>query len=193
MDIEFNNSSSLGKWSYLMISLPQGRDAFDQRWLTTVMQGIPPTSRENWRERPCTTSWPAPSTPVSRRPSAQPVPAARRRSFEPFLVILPEVNTSLYKRIKTLADKSYGIHTICSVGSKLSKDLGCDKYIANVALKFSLKLSGTSHVVEGKNLDIIDATHLSPGSSHARTFCVGNGGVCGPILSSVTSLEVGLH
>lgn len=38
MNIKFNTSGSLVKWSYLMISLPQGQDAFDQRSLTTVMQ-----------------------------------------------------------------------------------------------------------------------------------------------------------
>ncbi|KJK86218.1 hypothetical protein H633G_09939 [Metarhizium anisopliae BRIP 53284] len=90
-------------------------------------------------------------------------------------IILPEANVPLYKRIKTIADKDYGIHTICSVGFKLSKDRGRDQYMANVALKFNLKLGGINQTVENKNLGIvdqnktmvvgIDVTHPSPGSS----------------------------
>jgi hypothetical protein len=73
-----------------------------------------------------------------------------------FFIILPEANMPLYKRIKTLTDKGYGIHTICSVGSKLAKDRGCDQYMANVTLKFNLKLSGINQIVENKNLGIVD-------------------------------------
>lgn len=90
-------------------------------------------------------------------------------------IILPQVNTSLYKRIKTLANKSYSIHTICCVGSKLAKDYRRDQYIANMALKFNLKLGGINQTVEGKNLSIINQnktivvsiniTHPLPGSS----------------------------
>jgi hypothetical protein len=81
----------------------------------------------------------------------------------------------LYKRIKTLADRDYGLHTICSVGSKLWKERGRDQYIANIALKFNLKLGGINQIVENKNLGIIDqnktmvvgidVTHPSPGSA----------------------------
>ncbi|KAH8758030.1 ribonuclease H-like domain-containing protein [Diaporthe sp. PMI_573] len=74
-----------------------------------------------------------------------------------------------------LAGKDYGIHTICSVGSKLVKDRGRDQYMANVALKFNLKLGGINQIVGNMNLGIvdqnktmvigIDVTHPSPGSS----------------------------
>ncbi|EED16273.1 eukaryotic translation initiation factor 2C, putative [Talaromyces stipitatus ATCC 10500] len=74
-----------------------------------------------------------------------------------------------------LADKDFGIHTICSVGSKLVKDRGRDQYMANVALKFNLKLGGINQIVENRNLGIVDenktmvvgtdVTHPSPSSS----------------------------
>ena len=97
------------------------------------------------------------------------------RALDLLFIILPGENTPLYKHIKALADKYYGIHTICSVGSKLAKDRGRDQYMANVALKFNLKLGGINQIVENKNLGIIDqnktmvvginVTHPSPGSS----------------------------
>ncbi|KAL5610456.1 hypothetical protein FOBRF1_006573 [Fusarium oxysporum] len=91
-----------------------------------------------------------------------------------FIQTIPR-SAQLYNRIKTIADKNYGIHTICSVGSKLAKDRGREPYMANVALKFNLKLGGINQIVENKNLGIIDqdktmvvgidVTHPSPGSS----------------------------
>ncbi|KAL1595006.1 hypothetical protein SLS59_008557 [Nothophoma quercina] len=75
-------------------------------------------------------------------PALSPFLQRAAKALSLLFIILPEVSSSLYKRIKTLADKSYGIHTICSVGSKLAKDRGRDQYIANVALKCNLKLGG---------------------------------------------------
>jgi eukaryotic translation initiation factor 2C len=71
-------------------------------------------------------------------------------------IILPEHNAQLYKRIKTFADRDFGFHTICSVGSKLAKERGRDQYMANVALKFNMKLGSINQIVENKNLGIIE-------------------------------------
>jgi eukaryotic translation initiation factor 2C len=96
-------------------------------------------------------------------------------SLDLLFIILPEANIPLYKRIKTLADRDHGLHTICSVGAKLAKERGRDQYMANVALKFNLKLGGINQIVENKTLGIIDqnktmvvgidVTHPSPGSA----------------------------
>lgn len=90
-------------------------------------------------------------------------------------IILPDTPIPLYNRIKQLGDVKYGIHTICSVGSKLAKPNGQDQYFRNVALKFNLKLGGNNHQVEAGRLGLvaenktmvvgIDVTHPSPGSS----------------------------
>lgn len=88
------------------------------------------------------------------------------------LVILPAGPTPLYNRIKKLGDTKYGIHTICSVGSKIER--AGDQYLRNVALKVNLKLGGDNHVVQRDRLGLIaedktmvvgiDVTHPSPGS-----------------------------
>ncbi|KAF4944941.1 hypothetical protein FGADI_12323 [Fusarium gaditjirri] len=152
-DIRFNIGASLAKWSYLMISIPGIRDSFDQQSSRAVMNEFHAALQKIGVD------------------AAQPFPGQRLQLQHPddpaldstlqraagalhlLFITLPGANIPLYKRIKTIADKNYGIHTICSVGSKLAKDRGREQYMANVALKFNLKLGG------------IDVTHPSPGSS----------------------------
>ena len=91
------------------------------------------------------------------------------------LVILPVKQAPLYNRIKHIGDTKAGVHTICVVGQKFSNPRGQDKYFANVALKFNLKLGGTNQMIDSNKLGIIgedktmvvglDVTHPSPGSS----------------------------
>ncbi|EME85099.1 uncharacterized protein MYCFIDRAFT_133529 [Pseudocercospora fijiensis CIRAD86] len=89
-------------------------------------------------------------------------------------IIIPEADKWLYARIKYFGDVEFGIHTVCSVGSKLQKPNGQGMYIGNLALKFNLKGGGVAHHVPNtfsKPLDNktmlfgIDVTHPSPGSS----------------------------
>ena len=158
-----------------MVSLPGARDPFDSESLRIVMNGFhdalrkigvnatPPLLGQRLQlQHP---DDPAISSTLQRA----------ARALDLLFIILPEANIPLYKRIKTLADKEYGIHTICAVGPKLAKDRGRDQYMANVALKFNLKLGGINQTVESKDLGIvdqnktmvvgIDVTHPSPGSS----------------------------
>ncbi|EDN03752.1 predicted protein [Histoplasma mississippiense (nom. inval.)] len=175
INIKFNTGASLAKWSYLMISLPGARDSFNQQSLGAVMNefhqalgkiGVnvaPPLAGQRLRLQ------------HSDDPAIGSILPRAAGALDLLFIILPEANIPLYKRIKTLADKDYGIHTICSVGSKLAKDRGRDQYMANIALKFNLKLGGINQIVENKNLGIIDqnktmvvgidVTHPSPGSS----------------------------
>ncbi|KAI1757701.1 ribonuclease H-like domain-containing protein [Xylaria castorea] len=96
-------------------------------------------------------------------------------------VVLPAVQMPLYNRLKQLADQKYGIHTICSVGSKISSMNGQDQYLRNEALKVNLKFGGQNHHIQSPGLELInenktmivgiDVTHPSPGSSsHAPSI-----------------------
>lgn len=89
-------------------------------------------------------------------------------------IILPNDDKWLYARIKYYGDTRYGIHTICSVGSKLAKENGQGMYMGNLALKFNLKGGGVNHSIANtlaNPLDAstmlmgIDVTHPSPGSA----------------------------
>jgi eukaryotic translation initiation factor 2C len=89
-------------------------------------------------------------------------------------IVLPNDDKWLYARIKYYGDTRYGIHTICSIGSKLAKTQGQGMYFGNLALKFNLKGGGVNHEIAGtlaNPLDAhtmlmgIDVTHPSPGSA----------------------------
>ncbi|CAK3879278.1 RNA interference gene silencing (Qde2) [Lecanosticta acicola] len=99
---------------------------------------------------------------------------AKENRVDIFLVIIPEQDKWLYARIKYFGDVEHGVHTICSIGSKISKPQGQGMYFGNLALKFNLKGGGVSHTVANtvtKPIDNntmlvgIDVTHPSPGSS----------------------------
>ncbi|KAI0448191.1 ribonuclease H-like domain-containing protein [Xylaria telfairii] len=96
------------------------------------------------------------------------------RKMRLLFVVLPATQMPLYNRLKYLADVKYGIHTICSVRSKMTAK-GQDQYLRNEALKANLKLGGQNHSVQSEGLKLIsenktmivgiDVTHPSPGSS----------------------------
>jgi eukaryotic translation initiation factor 2C len=175
INIKFNTCASLGKWSYLMIALPHARDAFDQQSLATVMREFHQGLGRIGVNADAPLSGQRLQLQHPDDPALGPFLKRAAGALSLLFIILPEASIPLYKRIKTLADKDYGIHTICSVGSKLAKDRGREQYIANVALKFNLKLGGINQIVENRNLGIIDqnktmvvgidVTHPSPGSS----------------------------
>ena len=92
------------------------------------------------------------------------------------LVVLPEKDTVRYNKIKKVCDQTVGIHTVCVVKSGFLKERNYT-YLANVTLKFNLKLGGTNHTLEEIEMGIvsknrtmvvgIDVVHPSPGSGKA--------------------------
>ncbi len=104
--------------------------------------------------------------------------AHRERKIGLFLIGLPSKDTTLYNSIKRYCDLFEGVHTICVVATGKGKFYECNStYLANVALKFNLKLGGTNHVLskadmgivtQGKTMVVgIDVIHPSPGSDKA--------------------------
>lgn len=88
-------------------------------------------------------------------------------------IILPErAKDRVYNHVKYVADRVEGLHTICAVDTKFCR--AAPDFLANIGLKFNLKLGGTNHsidptklglVSEGKTMIVgIDVTHASPGS-----------------------------
>ncbi|KAI0902933.1 putative RNA interference and gene silencing protein [Ustulina deusta] len=90
------------------------------------------------------------------------------------LVIIPEAEmTVAYNRVKYICDVKEGILNVCVLDSKFSK--ANPQYLANVGLKFNLKLGGRNHALDPPKLGFIgqkktlvvgiDVTHPAPGSS----------------------------
>jgi eukaryotic translation initiation factor 2C len=89
-------------------------------------------------------------------------------------VLLPTADVAAHNRVNYVGDILYGIHTICSLGAKATKEKGRDQYLANIALKVNGKLLGINQsldmsklgiIAEGKTMVVgIDVSHPSPGS-----------------------------
>jgi eukaryotic translation initiation factor 2C len=113
------------------------------------------------------------------------------------LVILPFADTPLYNAIKTIADTRAGIHTVCVVMSKFSKQDG-GQYFGNIALKFNLKAGGINQTVDPAKLGVIsegktmvvglDVTHPSPGSKETAPSVSGMVASLDPQLGQWTSI-----
>ncbi|KAI9795475.1 MAG: hypothetical protein M1833_007005 [Piccolia ochrophora] len=104
-------------------------------------------------------------------------------STKMLLVVLPARSQELYAHVKYLGDVRYGLHTVCSVASKLQSERGRPQYLANVALKWNLKQGGVNQQIPSNKLGIlssaktmvvgIDVTHPSPGSREGAPSIAG--------------------
>lgn len=107
----------------------------------------------------------------------------KTNGVEFLLVILGVQDATLYNKVKTMADCTFGIHTSCVLGFKFRK--GQPGYFANVALKWNLKAGGINHKLsedvgilkEGKTMvvgyDVTHPTNMPSGKSDEAPSLVG--------------------
>lgn len=179
--LKFSTCGSVQKWSCLYIEMPKDyprAQQFSPQDLNNIIQNFHRVLQETGI---------AASTPLLpfqrlRLDGTDDAPLEElfkraASSLQLLFIILPHTPIPLYNRIKLLGDVKYGVHTICSVGSKIAKPNGQDQYLRNLALKFNLKLGGNNHLVDPSRLGLvsedktmivgIDVTHPSPGSKNA--------------------------
>ena len=187
--IQFSSPTTLPRWSYLWISMEGFRDAWaNHDQLRSTMNLFQANLRVNGLNAD-NLILPGLNLRLNGGPQDG---AAIEGAFNQFfnhpqkprmmLVILPKADTAIYNQIKCLGDVKNGIHTICVVGSKFSKDRN-EQYFANVALKFNLKLGGVNQSLhpaklgilgEGKTMVVgLDVTHPSPGSAKGAPSVAG--------------------
>ncbi|KAH7110616.1 ribonuclease H-like domain-containing protein [Dendryphion nanum] len=177
--VKFVTKSDLPRWTYLRISLAGTRSPWqsDQDFLIKLNEfqsklrelGISVNSYMQGLH----------ITPNSQEMEAQIDHWVHRFAINPnkpklILVIIPDVAMSaVYNRIKYICDVKEGILNVCVLASKFAR--ANQQYLANVGLKFNLKLGGRNHSLDpaklgfigrGKTMVVgIDVTHPSPGSS----------------------------
>ena len=181
--IKFNTGGSMGSWGAMMIVMPPHPYPFSNqaqlndtvgnfRQALTALGITAPAPRESQIVRIAGPDDPGLEDALT---------SSNQHSL--LLVVLPIKQAPLYNRIKHIADTKAGVHTICAVGSKLANPKGQDKYFANVALKFNLKLGGINQTIDSSKLGIIsedktmvvglDVTHPSPGSAKTAPSIAG--------------------
>ncbi|ETS02811.1 RNA interference and gene silencing protein [Trichoderma reesei RUT C-30] len=176
--LKFSNTGNLQKWSCVYIETAEHPNAyrFSSESLDETMRAFHTVLADTGIAAS------APLRPFRRLqlrndgdPELENLIKNAAATLQMLLVILPATPITLYNRIKSLADVKYGVHTVCSVGTKIANPKGQDQYLRNLALKVNLKLGGNNQIVESAHLGFvsenktmivgIDVTHPSPGSS----------------------------
>ncbi|KAL7271981.1 hypothetical protein RUND412_005228, partial [Rhizina undulata] len=97
----------------------------------------------------------------------------QNKKVDIIMVLLESDSKHVYAAIKYTGDIKYGVNTVCAIKEKIQPlDV---RYLANITLKFNLKLNGMNHVLSNKDLgdflkgeDVMivgcDVTHPSSGS-----------------------------
>ncbi|RFU76037.1 hypothetical protein TARUN_6198, partial [Trichoderma arundinaceum] len=177
--LKFSTCGSIQKWSCLYIEMPNdypNAHRFSSTDLTNVVRSFHGVLNDTG------VAAGVPLQPFQRLqlngaddPQLDALMKRAASSLQLLFIILPATPILVYNRIKYLGDVKYGIHTVCSVGTKIVKPQGQDQYLRNLALKFNLKLGGNNQLVDAARLGFIsedktmvvgiDVTHPSPGSS----------------------------
>lgn len=178
-EIKFNKSGrSLNKWAWLMISFKgqsrgEERDNIEAASVKEAVGGFVAELRKVGVVA---------AEPTSAFQSIKDdedveldnrIKDLKAKGMQLVLIVMPDYHMALYKRIKFYGDVKHGVHTVCVVRQKFTKQQ--TQYFANVALKFNLKLGGSNQLVEDARMGIlkggktmvvgIDVTHPSPGSA----------------------------
>ncbi|EEP77627.1 predicted protein [Uncinocarpus reesii 1704] len=174
--VQFPRGASLSQWTFLFLRGQQQNDKnprsiaesfrdVARKHGMTVSEPLAPI----WLDHPFTSNE-SPESYAAKVDRAFDQLLAKHRNIRFLLVMLPFEDSAIYNRVKFRGDIQNGIHTVC-VGDRT----GGIQSLANIALKFNLKLGGANHVLdppklgligEGKTMLVgIDVTHPSPGSS----------------------------
>ncbi|KAI1122114.1 RNA interference and gene silencing protein [Nemania abortiva] len=177
--IKFSTKAELSSWTYLRISLQRGRNFWnsDSDFLAKVDE-----LQNKLRDLGVSVSNYLPGKHIITDPQHLESEidhwihrfAINPRRPKMILVIMPEAEiTTVYNRVKYICDVKEGILNVCVIDSKFSR--ANIQYLANVSLKFNLKLGGRNHVLDPSKLGFIgqrktmvvgiDVTHPAPGSS----------------------------
>ncbi|KAI0401714.1 ribonuclease H-like domain-containing protein [Xylaria palmicola] len=175
--LRFSSSKPLQSWSCLYVDMPSELYPNAKKLTSIELGTILKEFTEVLRSTGINASDPKPPRRVTNDSELENTIRLAAGSLQLLVVILPANPIPLYNLIKQLGDVKYGIHTICSVGSKIAKESNRDQYLHNLVLKVNLKLGGDNHLVQKQHLGLIgegktmvvgiDVTHPSPGSSDA--------------------------
>ncbi|KAK4075706.1 hypothetical protein Trihar35433_2266 [Trichoderma harzianum] len=182
--LKFSNAGSMQKWSCVYIEMPNDyphAQTFTSAGLTEVLRSFHAVLGDTGIVAS------PPLQPFQRLqlshnddPELEALMKRAASSLQLLFVILPATPIPLYNRVKYLGDVKYGIHTVCSVGTKIANPKGQDQYLRNLALKFNLKLGGNNHLVDPTHLGFItenktmivgiDVTHPTAGNKEAPSI-----------------------
>lgn len=179
--IKFFGAVSIGTWSYMLVTDGWFREEqYEQKLLTAMTKfwqqtnacGIVAANRPNFVGR---VDFKGQADIDAGSKIEAILKKATGLKQKLMMVILTSTSSSIYNQIKRAGDVKLGVHTICMQWSKVVTDKRTDQLFTNIAHKINLKLGGTNHTLDSRQLGIlsedktmvvgIDVTHPSPGSS----------------------------
>lgn len=161
---KFAKSGVINKWSYLIIHQGQDPYGYDRQACIAIInefksqcgiQGLPMPApyvpalvngadpHEVWL--PAGPTNPAVVTDVLVKAFGSFV----KNQIPIVYIFLPSADKVIYASVKYAGDVACGIQTVCSQWSKVSKERGRPQYLANVSLKWNLKMGGVNHLIGG--------------------------------------------
>jgi hypothetical protein len=154
---QFSSSSALTHWSYLLISAK----AHSNPWRNEQeLKGTIDAFTEVLRSSGICAESCSPGKRIivdPSNPEAEVDNAIHQYKRTPgkgpqkmLLVILPYVDTVIYRRVKYVCDIREGLLNVCVIASKFAR--ATSQYLANVALKVNLKLGGRNQFLDKDEL-----------------------------------------
>src|SRR5204862_4193042 len=111
VNVKFNMAANLKKWSYLLVSIPPWRDAFNEEGLTALIERFHHTLMDIGiiADRPLKGQ----RIILNDHDDSQldNILARAAKSLDLLFIILPAPNVPQYNQIKHCGDVKYGIHT----------------------------------------------------------------------------------
>jgi len=190
MKKKFQKAAPMSNWSYLII---EDNYPIDTNAVVNIMRMFERTCKDyGMAAKPPTLTFKDGSLPVKVRLPRERSPIDLENALKPAFkklqenmiqivyVFLPGQEKGVYAAVKYCGDVKAGVGTVCSQWNKVSKERGQDQYLANVALKFNIKMGGTNHILgpaqlgdlKGGKTMIVSSTR-TPYRSHANGIRLG--------------------
>lgn len=157
MKKRFREAAPMANWSYLIIedNFPIPVDAvvnimktFEKTCKEYGMAANPPTLKFADGSYPLKVRLPRERGPIDLEIAMKPAfKKLQENNIQITYVFLPGQEKGVYAAVKYCGDVKAGVGTVCSQWNKVNKDRGQDQYLANVALKFNMKMGGTNHTL----------------------------------------------
>lgn len=164
MKKRFQRGASMAAWSYLIIQEPN-RPINVARVQETVLLFQKTCSDYGMNVKPPMMKFKDGSSPLivtlpQRGVSHADLEASMKPAFRKLreegakivYVFLPSLDKVVYSAVKYFGDTKAGISTVCSQWDKIINSKGIGQYLANVALKFNIKMGGTNHIIGAAQL-----------------------------------------
>jgi eukaryotic translation initiation factor 2C len=162
MQKKFQRGAGLNAWTYMIVEenfpikvpeVTQIMQTFQRTCRDYGMNVTPPMLRLKDGSAPPVVKLPRERSPSDLEEAFKPAfKKLAENGIQMIYVFLPSQDKVVYASVKYCGDCKAGISTVCSQWNKVTKERGQAQYLANIALKFNIKMGGTNHCLQPAHL-----------------------------------------